>query len=85
MGFAWSHTTYACYKDMIFNFEDKWDLDYFLAHAEGSKRISAVEAWKSGKNFIRIYSSRCLGANRDRQQRIRKWKNEVRYRRFERT
>lgn len=79
MGFAWSHTTYAKYKDMIFNFEDKWDLDYFLAHVEGSKRISAVEAWKSGKNFIRIYSSRFLGANRDRQQRIRRWKNEVRH------
>lgn len=79
MGFAWSHTTYAIWQDIIFNFEDKWDLDYFLTHADGSKRISAVEAWKSGRDFIRIYSSRCLGANKDRQQRIRKWKNEIRH------
>lgn len=79
MGFAWSHTTYACYKDMIFNFEDKRDLDYFLAHAEDSRRISAIDAWKSNKNFIRIYSSRCLGANRERSKRIREWKNEVRH------
>jgi len=85
MGFAWSHTTYAQYKDMIFNFEDKWDLDYFLAHAECSKRISATEAWKSGKHFIRVYSSRCLGANKDRSQRIKRWKDEVRYRRVEKT
>ena len=84
MGFAWSHTTYAWYKDMIFNFEDRWDLDYFLTHAEGSKRISAVEAWKLhkelNKDFIRVFSSRCLGANKDRSQRIKDWKNEIRYR-----
>ena len=85
MGFAWSHTTYAKYKNMIFNFEDKWDLDYFLAHAEGSKRISAVEAWKSGKDFIRIYSSRCLSASKDRSRRIKEWKNEIGYRRIKKT
>ena len=83
MGFAWSHTTYAYYKGLIFNFEDKWDLDYFLAHAEGSKRISAVEAWEAKQNFIRIYSSRSLGASDHRRRRVKEWHDEVRYRRFE--
>ena len=76
MGFSWSHTTYAIWKDMLFNFEDKWDLDYFLAHAHGSKRISSQEAWKSNKDFIRVFSSRCLSANKDRKQRIKEWKYE---------
>lgn len=75
MGFAWSHTTYAVWHDMIFNFEDKWDLDYFLAQADGSKRLSAMDAWKTHKDFIRIYSSRCLGANRERHKTIKEWKN----------
>lgn len=85
MGFAWSHTTYARYKDMIFNFEDKLDLDYFLAHAEGAKRISAAEAWKSDKDFIRIFSSQCLGVNRDRRKRVKEWKDEVKHRRIAET
>ncbi len=80
MGFAWSHTTYAYWHGIIFNFEDKWDLDYFLAHADGSKRISSMEAWKSGKDFIRVFSSRCLGRNDDRRKRIKEWKDEVKYR-----
>lgn len=78
MGFAWSHTTYAMWHGMIFNFEDKWDLDYFLAHAEDSVRISSVNAWKyDNKNFIRVFSSRCLGANRERHKTIKEWKNAV--------
>lgn len=85
MGFAWSHTTYAMWHGMIFNFEDKWDLDYFLAHAEDAKRISAAEAWKSGKDFIRIFSSRCLGANRDRRKCVKEWKDEVKHRRIAET
>lgn len=76
MGFAWSHTTYALWHELIFNFEDKWDLDYFLAHAEGSKRIFAVDAWKIKKDFIRVFSSRSLGANKERQQRIKRWKHD---------
>ena len=76
MGFAWGHTTYAQWHGIIFNFEDKWDLDYFLAHADGAKRISAVDAWDSHKDFIRVFSSRCLGRNDDRRKRIKEWKNE---------
>lgn len=83
MGFAWSHTTYARWHGIIFNFEDKWDLEYFLAHAEGSERLSAADAWKddsykgaNGKDFIRIFSSRCLGRNASRAKRIRKWRYE---------
>lgn len=82
MGFAWSHTTYAIWHDIIFNFEDRLDLDYFLAHADGAKRISAKEAWDSRKNFIRIFSSRCLGANKDRSRRIKEWKDEIKSRRI---
>lgn len=74
MGFAWSHTTYAVWRGIIFNFEDKWDLDYFLAHAEESKRLSAVDAWKSKKDFVRIFSSRSLGANKYRKQQVKEWK-----------
>lgn len=80
MGFAWSHTTYALWHGMVFNFEDKWDLDYFLAHAEGSKRISSnfaymyVYDYKHQLDFIRVFSSRSLGADKDRQRRIKEWK-----------
>ena len=41
MSFAWGHTTYALWHGMVFNFENKWDLDYFLAHADGAVRISS--------------------------------------------
>ena len=75
MGFAWSHATYAIWHDMIFNFEDKWDLDYFLAHAKGSKRLSAVDAWKIKKDFIRVFSSRSIGADKERHRRVKEWKN----------
>ena len=75
--FAWSHTTYAQLNEIIFNFEDKWDLDYFLAHSD-AKRISAKDAWESKKDLIRVYSSRRLGGNTDRMKRIKNWKNEKR-------
>jgi hypothetical protein len=86
MGFAWGHTTYAKWQGMIFNFEDKWDLDYFLAHAEGAERISAVDAWKdetyNSKDFIQVFSSRCLGADKCRAERIKRWKDEQRQKRI---
>ena len=76
--FAWSHTTYAYWKGLLFHFEDKLDLDYFLAHAEGSERISAKRAYDNyNRGFIRVFSSRRYGANKDRQQRIKRWKQEV--------
>lgn len=78
MGFAWSHTTYAKWKDMIFNFEDKWDLDYFLAHACGSERILAVDAWKVKIDFVKVTSSRRLGGNNERAKKVREWKRNVR-------
>ena len=82
MGFAWGHTTYAYWHGIIFNFEDKWDLDYFLAHAEDSERISSADAWKNEaykhRDFVRVFSSRCLGANKNRSERIKRWKDEQR-------
>ena len=77
MGFAWSHTTYAEWNGIIFNFEWKRDLDYFLDNAEGAKRVSAVEAWDkihgTNKDFIRVRASSCLGSNSERRQRINMW------------
>ena len=76
MGFAWSHTTYAEWHDIIFNFEYKRDLSYFLEHSD-AKRISAVDAWNkyhgTDREFIRVYASDALGANKDRKQRIKSW------------
>lgn len=77
MGFAWGHTTYAVWKGIVFNFEDKWDLDYFLAHAKGSKRLTFNQAWELNKEHIKIFSSRSLGANSDRKQRVKEWKNAI--------
>lgn len=69
MSFAMSHTTYAKWHGIIFNFEWKWDLDYFLAHAEGSKRIRAVEAYASDQDIVKVEAScRCGGL---RAQRVR--------------
>lgn len=76
MGFAWSHTTYALWNGIIFNFEDKWDLDYFLAHAEGSCKLSANEAWKTKKDFVKVFSSRSLGSNKDRANKVKEFKND---------
>ena len=77
MGFAWSHTTYAEWRGIIFNFEWKRDLEYFLAHARGSKRISAVEAWNiyhvTRIDFVRVYCSCSLGANEHRKRKVQKW------------
>lgn len=78
MSFVWSHTTYARWRGMILNFEDAWDRDYFLAHAEGAERISAIEAWNDetykSRDFIRVCSSRRLGQNKERARRIKAWK-----------
>ena len=83
MGFVWSHTTYAEYNGRIYNFEWKRDLNYFLDHAKGSKRISAVDAWNNyhntGRDFIRVYCSDALGANPERKRRIKKWYEDQRH------
>lgn len=77
MAFAWSHTTYAEWHDIIFNFEWKRDLNYFLAHAKDAKRISAVDAWNkyhgTGREFVRVYCSDVPGRNRFRRFSIKKW------------
>lgn len=77
MGFAWSHTTYAKWHNIIFNFEYKRDLNYFLAHADGSERISAVDAWNEYHNtkneFVRVYASNALGSNQERKKRVKDW------------
>ena len=77
--FAWSRTTYAKWHNIIFNFEWKRDLDYFLAHAEGSERISAVDAWKTEQDFVRVYASCTTGSSRDRKERIKKWYEDKRH------
>lgn len=81
MAFAWSHTTYAVWHDIIFNFEWKWDLDYFLAHAKDAKRIYAVEAYNrlfsEGKEFIKVEAS-CRNRHSDREKRVRSWHDNQR-------
>lgn len=78
MGFAWSHTTYAEWHGIVFNFEDKWDLDYFLDHAYGARRISSKEAYNDFNccDHIKIFSSRCLGSNAYRKQEIKRWHHD---------
>ncbi len=71
MAFAWSHTTYAAWHGMIFNFEWKRDLDYFLAHAEDAKRISAFKAYSEDVDFIKVEAS--CRTNCDRKRRIHEW------------
>lgn len=77
MGFAWSHTTYAKWHGMIFNFEWKRDLDYFLTHAEGAVRIFAVEAYaealKNNVEFIRVEASCRSGSNSSRKKEVAQW------------
>lgn len=77
MAFAWSHTTYARWHGMIFNFEWKRDLDYFLTHAEGSKRIFAVEAYAEMLNNnvepIKIEASCKCGGNSSRKKEVKDW------------
>ena len=77
MAFAWSHTTYARWNGMIFNFEWKRDLDYFLAHAEGSKRICAFEAYAEVHNndieFIKVEASCRCGGNSSRKNEVNSW------------
>lgn len=77
MAFAWGHTTYAVWHDMIFNFEWKWDLDYFLAHAKGARRIRAIEAYASDKPFIKIEAS-CRRRHSEREKEVRRWHDNQR-------
>jgi len=73
--FAWSHTTYAYWHGIVFNFEDKWDLDYFLAHSN-AKRVTSKWAYDHYHEFpfIQVPSSRTLGANKSRKQTIKAWR-----------
>lgn len=75
--FAWSHTTYAEWEGIIFNFEWKRDLDYFLNHAHGARRISAKEAWykwnDTRREFIRVPASCALGSNQYRKKEVQRW------------
>ena len=77
MGFAWSHTTYAKWHGIIFNFEWKRDLEYFLVHAEESERIYAVEAYtemfKHNAEFVKIEASCRQGSNENRKKEIKAW------------
>lgn len=83
MGFAWSHTTYAEWQGIVFNFEYKRDLDYFLAHAKNSKRISAVEAWnkyhETRQDFVRVFASDTLGSNEYRKKEVKSWYENKRH------
>ena len=74
MGFAWTHTTYAVWKDIIFNFEWKRDLDYFLSHMDGAKRLLAIEAYKyhGEKEFVEVRAS-SSGANKYRKKKVQAW------------
>ena len=82
--FAWSHTTYAVWKGIIFNFEWQRDLKYFLAHANGAKRITAVDALrtynklKMNGGIVRVCASCSIGANSYRKHIIDKWWKEAR-------
>lgn len=80
MSFAWSRTTYALWRGIVFNFEDKWGLDYFLAHAGGAKRVSCGEAHDLMycERFVRVPSSRSLGVNVSRKQKVKQWKEDRR-------
>lgn len=75
--FAWSHTTYARWHGMIFNFEWKRDLDYFLAHAKDAVRIYAVEAYtemfKNNADIIKVEASCRLGSNSSRKKSVQVW------------
>ena len=77
MGFVWSHTTYARWHGLIFNFEWKRDLDYFLVHADGAVRIRAVEAYTEAFNndveFVKVAASCRAGSNKERRERINDW------------
>ena len=78
--FAWSHTTYARWHGMIFNFEWKRDLDYFLAHAKDAVRIYAVEAYAEMFNnnveFVKVEASCRFGSDNDRRKRVNQWYNQ---------
>lgn len=78
MGFAWSRTTYAKWNGVIFNFEQSMDRDYFVAHMNNARKMSAKDAWDTGKDFIKIYASQNIGGNKLRKRNIRVWKKERR-------
>ena len=69
-----SRTWYAILNGTIFNFEDKRDRDYFIAHGN-AEVISAKEVYDMHgfTNCIRVNSSRSLGANRYRKSEIQRW------------
>jgi len=75
--FAWSHTTYARWHGIIFNFEWKRDLEYFLDHAEDAVRIYAVEAYADRFNnnvdFVKVEASCRLGSNSSRKEAVKTW------------
>lgn len=71
-----SRCFYAKYKGMIFEFAYKRDRDYFVDVNEEAELILAVDAWKQyvpKKGFIRVWPSCCLGANKERKERINNW------------
>lgn len=75
MSFSWGRTFYAKWHGMIFNFEQKMDRDYFVAHADGGSVLSASDAWKEyGQGFIRVYASSGLESSKTRQKRIKEWR-----------
>ena len=81
MSFAWGHTTYALWHGIIFNFEWKWDLDYFLAHAKDAKRILAVDAYNrrlsEGQDFVKVEAS-CRHRHSEREKEVRRWHDNQR-------
>ena len=73
-----SRTFYAMLGNLMFNFESKRDRDYFVAHAKGSRIMSASEYYKikgSSLHIIKVPASERLGADKDRKRRINRWYN----------
>lgn len=73
--FAWSHTTYAIWHGIIFNFEHRQDRDYFIDHSE-AKVISAKEVYDMNyktRKLIQVPASVCIGTNQGRKKRVKDW------------
>lgn len=75
MGFAWSHTWWAEWRGILFNFEWKRDREYFIDHADGARVVYAQEAYNDPRylDAVRVYCSSCLGGNEYRKQEVRNW------------
>ena len=71
-----SRTFFAVWNNTLLNFESKVDRDYFVAHSDKAKIISAKEAYRSGQlcNAVRITASTAIGANKERRLNIFKWR-----------